>query len=100
MSPLPEARRPIDGVLLVQLKAVWVPVNVTAAVFAPAHTTWSTGSATVGVGCTVIVNVCGVPAHTPKTGVTMMVATRGVVPALIAVNEEMLPEPLEGSPID
>ena len=59
---------------------------------------------TVGVGFTVMVNVCGVPLQsTPSfeyTGVTVMVATTGVNPAFVAVNEAMLPVPLAASPME
>ena len=59
---------------------------------------------TVGVGLTVIVNVIGVPVHvTPPLvyeGVTVIVAVTGVVPVLVAVKLEILPEPLAARPID
>ena len=64
MLPVPLAASPIEGVSLVQLYAVPVPEKFTTAVFDPLHTTWSTGSVTVGVGFTVMVNTCGVPTHT------------------------------------
>ncbi len=51
-------------------------------------------------GLTVMVNVLGVPiqfvAPFVKVGVTVIVATIGVVPVFTAVNEGMLPEPLKG----
>ena len=54
---------------------------------------------TVGVGSTVKVNVTGVPLHPFAIGVTVIVAVAGVVPALVAVNAFILPEPLAGRPI-
>ena len=59
---------------------------------------------TVAVGFTTIVKLLGVPTHvTPplvKLGVTVTVAVTGVVPVLMAVNEEMLPVPLAARPIE
>lgn len=101
MLPVPDAASPIDGVLLVQLKvAPTVPVKFTAVVVAFAHKLWSAGSVTVGIGFTVMVNVCAVPVHPASVGVTVIVATTGVVPALVAVKDAMLPLPLAASPID
>ena len=58
---------------------------------------------TIGVGLTVMVNVVAVPvAVTPplvKVGVTVIVATTGVVPVFTAVNTGRLPVPLAASPI-
>lgn len=60
--PVPAAARPIAGLLFVQLYTVPVtaPVKFTVTV-APAHTVWSAGWLTVGVGFTVMVNVTGLP---------------------------------------
>ncbi len=56
-----------------------------------------------GVGLTVIVNVLVEPAHPTalyvNVGVTMIVATTGIVPALIAVNAPIAPDPLAASPM-
>jgi hypothetical protein len=101
MLPVPEASSPIEGVSLVQLKvAPAVPVNVTAVVLAPLHTTWSVGSVRVGVGLTVMVNICGVPTQVANTGVTVMVAITGTPVAFTPVNTPMLPVPLAASPMD
>lgn len=58
---------------------------------------------TFGVGLTVIVKVCEGPIHVTepfvKFGVTVIVATTGVVPVLTAVKAAMLPEPGEASPM-
>jgi hypothetical protein len=53
-----------------------------------------------GVGLTVIVNDCGVPAQPSNEGVTVMVAVTGAVPELVAVNDAIFPLPLAASPID
>ena len=59
MFPLPLAARPIEGVLLVQLKIVPAtdPLKVTGLVGAPLQTTWLATGLTVGVGSTVTVAV-------------------------------------------
>ena len=54
----------------------------------------------VGVGFTVIVNDNGVPTHPFAVGVTVIVATTGAVPLLIAVKDGIFPVPLAASPID
>ena len=58
MFPDPEAGNPMDVALFVQLNTVpaTVPVNDTAVVGDPLHTTWFASAARVGVGFTVIVN--------------------------------------------
>lgn len=101
--PAPLAARPMAGLLLVQLYTVpatgplkaWVTV-------APAHTVWFATAFTDGIGFTVMVNVIGVPGQvTPllKFGVTVMVATCGVVPALLATKLAILPAPLAARPM-
>lgn len=52
-----------------------------------------------GVGLTVIVNVCEAPVQPLATGVTVMVATCGVIPPLVAVNDAMFPLPNAARPI-
>jgi hypothetical protein len=49
---------------------------------------------------TVIVNDNGVPTHPFAVGVTVIVATTGAVPLLIAVNDGIFPVPLTANPID
>jgi hypothetical protein len=53
---------------------------------------------------TVIVNVFVGPSHVTdpfaKCGVTTIVATTGAVPAFIAVNDAIFPDPLAARPID
>lgn len=47
-----------------------------------------------------MVNVWDVPVQPASVGVTVIVATTGVVPELIAVKDAMLPLPLAPRPID
>ena len=106
MSPVPDDASPIDVLLFVQLNTVppTVPLNVIPTVDAPLHTVWYMGSATVGVGLTVMVNTWAVPRHVTDpnvySGVTVIVATTGEVPALAAAKAAMLPVPLAASPIE
>ena len=55
---------------------------------------------TVGVGFTVMVKVRGVPLQLSDTGVTVIVATTGVLLVLVAVNVPILPVPLAARPIE
>jgi hypothetical protein len=101
--PVPLAARPIAVLVLVQLYTVPAtgPVKVCVTV-APVHTTWLDGGLTAGIGFTVIVNVIGVPGQvTPllKFGVTVIVATCGVLPVLIVVNDAILPAPAAARPM-
>ena len=52
-----------------------------------------------GVGLTVMVKLCGVPAQPSNNGVTVIVEVTGRVPLLMAVNDGMLPEPLAARPM-
>ena len=54
---VPLAANPMLIVLLVQLYAVAIPLKVTNAVADTLHTTWLEGTATTGVGLTVMVKV-------------------------------------------
>ena len=101
--PVPLAPRPMAVLLLVQLYTVpgTGPVKAWVTV-APVHTTWLATGLTVGIGLTVIVKVIGVPGQvTPlvKFGVTVMVATCGVVPPLVATKLAILPTPEAARPI-
>ena len=60
--------------------------------------TWSFGSSNWGAGFTVIVNVCGVPSHPSKLGVTVTVDVIASFVVLVAVTF-ILPEPELDSPI-
>ena len=75
-------------------------LKFTAAVRVLLHTTWLATAFIVGVGFTVIVKLLGVPAHPLAVGVTVIVATTGAVPTLVAVNDAIFPVPAAASPID
>lgn len=65
--PVPLAARPMLVLVLVQLYTVpgTAPVKFTAAVLAPLHNTCGNTAFTVGIGFTVMVNVCDVPVQVP-----------------------------------
>ena len=103
MFPMPLAPRPIVVLLFVQVKIVLaiVPAKVTAAVFEPLHTVRFAGCVTCGVGLTVIVKLVVAPPAQPAALVdTIIVATTGALPALIAMKLAILPVPLAARPID
>ncbi len=104
MLPAPLAGRPIEGVSLVQVKPVAVPLNDTAVVLLPLQISWLAMALTTGVGCTVIVNDLVGPLHVTAPnvyfGVMVIVAMTGVEPPLIAAKDPMFPVPLEASPIE
>jgi hypothetical protein len=70
----------------------------------PLHNTWPATGFTTGVGFTVMVKLTGTPVQVVPplvaVGVTVMVATTGAVPVLVAVNVPILPVPPEARPID
>ena len=88
--PAPVPGIPIEGILFVQLYVVFAtdPLNVTAVVGKPLHTTWFAGAIILGVGLTKIVNVVLLPGQvTPfavKFGVTVINAFTDSVLWLIA----------------
>src|ERR1035437_73558 len=92
---------------LVQLWVVTPPVvtvvKVTVVVLPPLQTTWLAGWSTSPVGLTVIVKVLVGPSQVipplVKCGVTIIVATTGDVPALMAVNVGILPLPVAANPM-
>ncbi len=100
--PVPLAARPMDVLLLVQVYVVpaMAPVKLIGDVGDPEQSVWLPTGFTVGLGFTVMVNVTGVPVQPPATGVTVMVDVTGEVPALVAVNEPMLPVPLAARPME
>ena len=102
--PMPAEPRPMLVLLLVQLYVVVPPVlavlKLIAAVGALLHTVWFAGVFITAVGFTVIVNVLGVPLQPLATGVTVIVATTGAVPALVAMKLAILPVPLAARPIE
>ena len=106
--PVPLAAKPMDVVLLTQLKLTDPPValvvKLTAVVAAPLHNVWLLTAFTLAVGITVMVNVVDGPAQlTPplvKVGVTVIVAVTGAVPLFTAVKAAIFPVPLAAKPID
>ena len=78
--------------------------KLTWVVFCPLHNTCGFTALTCAVGFTVIVKTFVEPMHAlaplVKVGVTVMVATTGVVPVLRAVKAAMLPVPEAPSPMD
>jgi hypothetical protein len=67
---------------------------------AVAHTVWLVIAATVGVGFTVMVKLCGVPLHVAAAGVTTIVAVAVTEDVLVAVKAAILPVPVEARPIE
>jgi hypothetical protein len=102
MFPVPVDASPIEELVFdhVNVVPLTAPVKVTPDVEVPLHTVWLAIASTVGVGFTVIVNTCGVPAlQSVEVGVTVNVAVTGVVPLFMAVNDAILPVPVEASPM-
>ncbi len=101
MFPLPVAAKPIDGVSFVQSKVVPVtlPVNVIMPLAIPLHFIRLVIEFTVGVGFTVMLNVLDEPEQLFADGVTVIVATTGVVPVFIAVNDGMVLLPEDAIPM-
>ena len=100
MFPLPEAGRPMELLLFVQLNVVLItaPVKLMAVVGLPLQMAWLPGLTTVGVGLTVTVKLMGVPGHPLAVGVTVTVVVTGVVPGFDAVKAGIFPEPLVPKP--
>ena len=82
---------------------VLVVANGIATVVLALQYTTSAGWVTCPNGLTVIVNVFAGPGQLTlpkvKVGVTVMVATTGAVPVLVAVKEGIVPVPLAPKPI-
>ena len=72
---------------------------MTAVVACPAHKVWLLGVVTVGVGLIVYVKVRVVPEQEPEVGVTVIVPVILALVEFVAVNEGMLPVPLEARPM-
>jgi hypothetical protein len=107
---VPLSSIPVNMVVLSLVHEKVVPVTlfglviIIGAMAPPGQIVWVRGvAATVGAGFTVMVKLTGVPKQsTPpplKTGVTVMVAKTGVLPALTGVNVGILPVPLAARPI-
>ena len=82
---------------------VLVVANGIATVVLALQYTTSAGWVTCPVGLTIIVNVFAAPVQPTlplvKVGVTVMVATMGAVPVLVALKEGIVPVPLAPKPI-
>jgi len=102
MSPVPLEARPMAVLELVHENdpPAGVLTKLVAGTEALLQTVMFAGTATVGVGLTVIVYEEGVPTQLLAVGVTVIVAVIVVVPVFVAVNEAMSPVPLEASPIE
>lgn len=75
------------------------PANVTEGIAVPEQTVTGGTVVTVGVGLIVMVNVETGPIQPDAVGVTEIVPVKAVDPALVAVNEGKLVEPLAARPI-
>ena len=102
MSPFPAAGSPMDGVSFVQENEVpdTVSTKLIAVVEAPLHKVCGVTGSTVGVGFTVIVNVCDAPVHPLADGVTVIVAVTAVSLVFVAVKMAMFPFPAAVKPIE
>ena len=100
--PVPLPAKPMEGLLLLQVKLVplTAPVKFIALVAAPLHTVWLAGTAILGVGLTVIVKLCEGPGQPLARGVTVIVAITGALVEFVAVNDGIFPLPLAAKPIE
>jgi hypothetical protein len=104
--PVPVAAKPIEGLLFTQLYEVPATplVNTIGNVVALAQCIWFEIAFTFPVGLTVMVNVLDVPTQlTPafvNVGVIVMVAVTGVLVALVATKDAILPAPVAANPIE
>ena len=97
--PVPEAPKPIPGLLLVHSYVVdpelFTEEKFTEVVESELQTVWFGGKTTLAEGLTVIVNVNVEPTQlTPpfvQVGVTCIVATEGTNPELVAVKDGIFP---------
>jgi hypothetical protein len=101
--PLPLDNAPIVGLLFVHVNVVPVTfdVNTSVLVFWLLHTVCAVGvTVIIGVGFTVMVNVCTGPGQLLAVGVTVNIPLVGAEPVLVAVNEAIAdPLPLKPMPI-
>ncbi len=91
-----------DGATVVQAKVVPAAalLKLTKADVEPEHIISLEGeNVTPGDGFIVMVNVFGDPGHPSKLGITVMVATIGLVPLLTVVNAGIAPTPVAPNPI-
>jgi hypothetical protein len=99
--PAPDAASPMEEFEFVHVNVppAGVLVNAEAATLPPLQTVMFAGTVTVGVGLTVMVYVFGVPGQPATVGVTVIVAVIAVVPAFVAVNAGVFPDPDAAKPI-
>jgi len=76
------------------------PVKFMALVCALLHKIWLTGCVTFEPGFTVMVTLCVRPVQPLAKGVIMIVAVTGALVVLIAVKEEISPDPFAARPIE
>jgi hypothetical protein len=104
--PIPLAPNPMEGLLFTQLYVVPATplLNTIGNVVALAQCIWFEIAFTFPVGLTVMVNVLDVPTQlTPafvNVGVIVMVAVTGVLLALLAIKDAILPAPVAAKPIE
>ena len=105
--PVPDETNPILGESFIQLyvvvPSVFSVVNDISVVSSVLHNIWLSIESTWPEGVTVIVNVCDGPSQLTSAfvniGVTIIVATTGIVPVLIPLNEDIFPVPEASKPI-
>lgn len=108
ISPVPEAPKPIEGLLFVQAYVLVPPEfedpNVIAATVFPLQTSIGDGLFTFALGLTVMVKVFVAPIQLAppfvNVGVTIIVAITGEFPLFMAENEVMFPDPDAAKPIE
>jgi len=101
MFPVPEAAKPIAGLVLVQVKLppVGTLTKAVAGIKVPLQKVAFEGTETVGIGFTVMVKVICGPVHIPSLAVTEIVAVIGVEPVFVDVKDGRLPLPEVANPI-
>ena len=102
--PVPLDDNPMLGVLFNQEYDVLFPLNKIVFVEEPLHTIWFVNGFKVGVGFTVIVNVCIIPGQFKllpvKIGWTVIVAVTGEFVVFWALKLVILPIPVAAKPIE
>ena len=93
--PVPAEASPIVVLSFNQLYEVpaTVPVNVIVWVICPLHRVWFAISFTTGIGLAVIVKLAMLPSQPVEVGITVILATTGLVVVLTAVKAGKSPRP-------
>lgn len=103
IAPIPEAGKPMKGLLLVHSNCVPVKVGsekITFPVATPPHKFNEGMESSRGIGLTVIEKVIDAPAHALEIGVTIKTDVRETFPRFHPVNEVTVSVPLtESEPI-